>query len=70
MKIITTTADGTIVSEETVEDPPFIGLNQIGSGWALLACTGVVSLDDAANAARCNISDLINEVLSWEAASG
>lgn len=70
MKIITTTADGTIVSEEIVADPPFAGLDQYGSGWALLACTGLVSLNDAANAARCNVTDLINEVLSWEAASG
>jgi hypothetical protein len=70
MKIVTTTADGTIVSEVTVEDPPFAGLDQFAAGWALLACTGVVSVEDAANVAGCNTNDLVNEVLSWEAAGG
>lgn len=43
-------------------------LEPAGALAALLACTGVLDVEDAANSVHVSVEALVSEVLAWEAA--
>jgi hypothetical protein len=77
MKIVTyglggydpTKPNNNIVEEQTIDDPPQTPLDPIGALATLLAVTGTLPVQDAANAVKLTPADLVAEAQAWAAAS-
>lgn len=59
-----------LVRVDDLPDPPQAPLDAVGALATLLAVTGAVTVQDAANAVGLTAQDLINEALAWGAAQG
>ena len=57
-----------IVEELTIDDPPQAPLDPVGALATLLAVTGALTVEDAANAVRLLPADLVAEAEAWAAA--
>lgn len=51
-------------------DPPKPPLDPLGAAMTLLAVTGVLTVEDAANAVGLTPDDLTHEAQAWAAAGG
>ena len=68
MKHVYTDLNGVTHEWETPDIPA--PLDSLGALATLLAVVGVVTVEDAANAAGLTPQDLINEAQAWAAAQG
>jgi hypothetical protein len=64
-----TNPDGETLTWET-PDPPKAALDALGAAMTLLAVTGTLTVEDAANAVGLAPDDLIHEAQAWAAAGG
>lgn len=75
MKIVTygiggydpTKPNNNIVDEQTVPDAPQAPLDSVGALATLLAVTGTLTVDDAANAVGLAPANLVAEAQAWAA---
>lgn len=58
-----------IVEERIIDDPPPAPLDPVGALATLLAVTGTLTVEDAANAVRLLPADLVAEAEAWAAAA-
>jgi hypothetical protein len=73
MKIVTygiggydpTKPNNNIVEERIIDDPPQAPLDSSGALATLLAVTGTLTVEDAANAVGLNPADLVAEAQAW-----
>tara|TARA_R110000868_G_scaffold97275_4_gene267522 strand:- start:1084 stop:1323 length:240 start_codon:yes stop_codon:yes gene_type:complete len=63
-----TKANNNIVEEQTIPDPPQAPLDPVGALATLLAVTGTLTVDDAANAVGLTAADLVAEAQAWAVA--
>lgn len=63
-----TKPNNNIVEEETIPDPPQAPLDPVGALATLLAVTGTLTVDDAANAVGLTAADLVAEAQAWSIA--
>lgn len=61
--------NGVLIAEHDLPDPPQQPLDPMGVAMTLLAVTGTVTVEDAANAAHLTPNDLIAEAEAWAAAA-
>ena len=63
-----TKPNNNIVEEQTIPDPPQAPLDPAGALATLLAVTGTLTVDDAANAVGLTAADLVAEAQAWSVA--
>lgn len=59
-----------IVEQRTTDDPPQAPLDSSGALATLLAVTGTLTVEDAANAVGLTPADLVAEAQAWALAQG
>jgi hypothetical protein len=64
-----TKPNNNIVDEQTISDPPQAPLDSVGALATLLAVTGALTVDDAANAVGLTATDLVAEAQAWAVGS-
>jgi hypothetical protein len=64
-----TKPNNNIVEEQIIPDPPQAPLDPVGALATLLAVTGTLTVDDAANAVGLTPADLIAEAQAWAVGS-
>ena len=65
-----TKPNNNIVEEQTIDDPPQAPLDSSGALATLLAVTGTLTVEDAANAVGLTPADLVAEAQAWAVGSG
>lgn len=60
-----TKPDNNLIEVREVEDPPPVALDPVGALATLLAVTGTLDVQDAANAVRLSPDDLVAEAQAW-----
>ena len=63
-----TKPNNNIVDEQTIPNPPQAPLDSVGALATLLAVTGTLTVNDAANAVGLTAADLVAEAQAWAVA--